>query len=258
MSWDDEDFDIPTASTAVSSGNWDDEEEEAPILDSWETADDDFLEEKKEAPKPAPKKKVPLAVKIAEREAQLQKEKELELAKNAEFDETPEQRRERLKQAELESDLSNANDLFGDLSVIDDRKGLSAQTEATNAAAAAKAAAKPVDIAELALFNPETKKDFEVLLKTLTPVITKMAEKSGLLYSNFIIDLTRDISKPMRVDQIRKASSTINAYASQKDREEKSALKKKKKPGLSQASAKTAHSVDTTSYGGYDDFDDFM
>ncbi|KAF8000926.1 hypothetical protein HF325_004715 [Metschnikowia pulcherrima] len=48
MSWDDEDFDVPTA-TPRAGASWEEEAEDDPVVDSWDVDEDELARQKKEA-----------------------------------------------------------------------------------------------------------------------------------------------------------------------------------------------------------------
>jgi translation initiation factor 3 subunit J len=113
--------DVKVEIAIPKKNQWDDEDVEDDVKESWEDSDE---EEKKKVAKSAPviKKKVPLKQKIAEKlAAEEQKKKELEAKKLAGEDEQEEEdayeRKERLRRMELEADMANATDLFSGVTV---------------------------------------------------------------------------------------------------------------------------------------------
>ncbi|KAG5362650.1 Eukaryotic translation initiation factor 3 subunit J [Yarrowia sp. B02] len=237
-SWDDEDFEVPAATPAVPA-NWDDEEEED-VMDSWDA---------EETPKaPGPKTTV-AAPKKAQRQQIAKVEREMAAMKLKPED--PSTRRDRQRQAELDSDMMNASELFGNSGGIADN---AAKTEAAPAPQA------PMKLSDLAIFNPKDKKDFTNLKDTVAPILTDLSKTSPLAYPDFAITFTKALAEPLKVEQLRKLISTLNAYQNEKIREEKAARGKKKKPGLAAASAKINDDKDTTTFhnDNFDDFDDFM
>ncbi|KAK9452669.1 eukaryotic translation initiation factor 3 subunit J [Dipodascopsis uninucleata] len=254
--WDDEEDESSVTNLAPRS-KWDDEEDsDTPVLDSWDASDDE--ENKPVVPAPQPKKKVPLSQKIAEREAQKQMEKEEALRKLRES-ETPEERRARLQQIELEADLNNAADLFGtSVSLKDDgvHDALTEQEELEM-----EKAKKEVDLESLSIFRPKTKSEFEALSEKLGSLLSALSHNPH--YNTvFLPTFLRTLALPLNSEQVRKNSSILTAISNEKIREERAAdkpkTKKKSKPALTSASAKVDDSVDTTNYSRYDDFDDFM
>lgn len=116
MSWDDEDFDIPSNSKQAAA-SWEEEGNDEPLLDSWDIDEEEVARKKKEEE----------AKKKAEKEALKKKQEESKakkLSKNKgqrallDIDLVDENtRQELLKKAELDADLNNAADLFGGLGV---------------------------------------------------------------------------------------------------------------------------------------------
>lgn len=239
-SWDDEDFEVPAAATPAVPANWDDEEEED-VMDAWDAED---------TPKaPGPKTTV-AAPKKAQRQEIAKVEREMAAMKLKPED--PSTKRDRQRQAELDSDMMNASALFGNTGGIADNI---AKTEAP----AAAAPAAPQKLSDLAIFHPKDKKDFTNLKETLVPILTDLNKTSPLVYPDFAITFAKAMAEPLKVEQLRKLISTLNAYQNEKIREEKAARGKKKKPGLAAASAKINDDKDTSTYNdNFDDFDDFM
>lgn len=238
-SWDDEDFEVPAAATPAVPANWDDEEEED-VMDAWDA---------EETPKaPGPKTTV-AAPKKAQRQEIAKIEREMAAMKLKPED--PSTKRDRQRQAELDSDMMNASALFGNTGGIADNI---AKTEAP-----APTPAAPAKLSDLAIFHPKEKKDFTNLKETLVPILTDLNKTSPLVYPDFAITFAKAMAEPLKVEQLRKLISTLNAYQNEKIREEKAARGKKKKPGLAAASAKINDDKDTSTYNdNFDDFDDFM
>ncbi|ORZ14767.1 eukaryotic translation initiation factor 3 subunit J [Absidia repens] len=220
---------------------WDDEDEEDNVKDSWEESD----EEDKPAPVAAApiKKKVPLAQKIAEKKAAEEaKKKEIEAKKAAmaaQEDETEEEkfeRKQRQRQLELESDLNHATDLF-----------------------AGAAVSKPNAEGSIEDIKPKTRVEFEAYRKRLAEMI--LATSKSMHYASFVDQLARDIAGPLKDMDVRKAASTLNSLANDKQRQAKEATKSKKKGKPTLAAAGKADALDEMdSYSNKydDDFDDFM
>ncbi|KAI8393417.1 eukaryotic translation initiation factor 3 subunit J [Radiomyces spectabilis] len=218
---------------------WDDEDVEDDVKDSWEDSD----EEEKKPAAPVVKKKVPLAQKIAEKKAAEEaKRKELEEKKAAmakaleeETEEDAFERKQRLRNLELEADLNSATDLFAGVAVNDDKQ-------------------KPIEE-----WKPKTRVEFEAYHKRLAEII--VAHSKSMNYANFVDQLARDLCAPMKDMDVRKVSSSLSAMANDKQRQAKEAQKSKKKgkdkPSLVGA-GKPAARDDMETYNAYDDFDDFM
>lgn len=270
MSWDDEDFDIPTSNDPVAS--WEDEGEDDAVLESWDIDEEEVARQKKEA---ADKKKAEDDARRKKHEETIAKKK---AAKSGEkklldidlVDENT--RREMLQKAELEADLNNAADLFGGLGVADEHPRARAAREA-EASKPQVSLTKETPLSAHPLFEPTNKKEFETLRKELGKTLTPLAEQSSLNYSSvLVIDLVRDLSKPLSIESIRKMVSTLNVIVKEKEREERAARlskaggtatggagkKKAKAVKANVGGFKKDDSLDTTNYD--DDFgdDDFM
>ncbi|CAO3649771.1 unnamed protein product [Mucor fragilis] len=121
--WEDE-LDVEVEVAIPKKNQWDDEDAEDQVKESWEDSDDE-KESKEKKPAPVLKKKVPLKQKIAEKQAAEEKKRqELEAKKLAGEDDKEEEedafaRKERLRQLELEADMASATDLFSGVSVTD-------------------------------------------------------------------------------------------------------------------------------------------
>lgn len=223
MSWDDEDFDV-SAKTAPAA-SWEDEAEEDPVMESWEVDEEEEAKKKKAAEdkKAAELKKKQASAKPKKAAAKAGDKKLLDIDMADE-----KTRREMLRQAELESDLNNAADLFGSLGVANDK--LDELTAHPRERAAAAAAAqeprftKDTPLQLHPLFHPTNKQEFEKLRKTLAPILTKLAQESSLLYSlSLAIDLIRDLVLPLSVESTRKVISTLNVAQREKEKQERAA-----------------------------------
>lgn len=241
--WDDDDYDVDTASSALKA-SWDDEIE-GDALDSWENASDD--DEPKAAAAPT-RQRVPLKQKLKEKE---EKERlELEANALALKEEDSAAKKERLKQVEQSNDMDNLADLMG---------GADVHPRSKQTSKVAAAVATPAKLSDFQVFHPSTKQEFETLRKTIVPILSDTAPASNLHYSNLVTDIARDLCKPLNQDQIRKIVSTLNAVISDKQRAERANRGKKPKAQLKAASAKKEDKLDTTNYEDDDlDDDDFM
>lgn len=237
MSWDDEEYEVPTHQ------NFDDEEDIG-VAESWD------IESEDEGQKAPTRKRVPMAVRAEEREKIQQEQREKAALEQAEESEAL--RKERLRKAELDSDLNNAASLFGQVDIHPRAKAAPAQSPPPSTAN------QPQKLSDLAIFKPKSKQDFDNLRKTLVPILTDLAEENGLTFPNFAIDFIRDLCKPLTSDQARKVTSTLNALTNDKQREERLGRTKKKKPIVKAASQKLDEAKDTTNYDEFDDDDDFM
>ncbi|ORX55130.1 translation initiation factor eIF3 subunit [Hesseltinella vesiculosa] len=230
---------------APKANQWDDEDAEDDVKDNWEDSDEE------EAPKEAPviKKKVPLAQRIAEKKAaEAAKKKELEAKKAAmvgsqnkaeraenETEEERFERKQRERQMQLESDMANATDLFAGVAVTPAKTGDSVES-----------------------MKPKTRVEFEAYRKKLTEMI--LANSKSMHYATFIDQFVRDIAGPLKDMDVRKAASTLNSLANDKQRQAKEATKSKKKGKPTLAAAGKQDTLDEYSYSNdkFDDFDDFM
>lgn len=234
----------------MTRNDFDDEEEDG-VLDSWEAGDSDE-EEKPAAPKAPTKKKMSIQQKIAEREKKEREERERQ-AVATKAAEDAESKKQREQKAQVDSDLNNAAALFGEVNLHPKARASAAPAEAP-----AQEAAGPAKLSDLAIFKPTNKQEFDNLRKTLAPLLSELSEKSSLQYGNFVVELARDLAKALTRDQIAKVNSTLNAVASEKQREERANRGKKKKPVAKAASLKVDDNKDTTNYEEFDDDVDFM
>lgn len=252
MSWDDEDFEIPTSTAPAAS--W---EDDADVAESWE-AEAEEAPKKTEPKKPEPKKAAPKAKKNAK--AGEKKLMEIDLV-----DEKT--RKEMLRQAELSADLNNAADLFGGLGVASDLEDVNKHPREKLASQLRPVLTADTPLQQHPLFQPENKADFEKLRKALGPALTKLADEQLMAYaSGLAIDLIRDLVQPLSVENLRKVISTLTVAQKEKERQERQARlsktggtatggagKKKAKP-LVKANV-NAPSFKKTDYE--EDFDDF-
>ncbi|CDK29393.1 unnamed protein product [Kuraishia capsulata CBS 1993] len=274
MSWDDEDFDVKADEATAVSGAWDDDfkdDDDGEILESWDLDSDEEREKKrKQEAEVKAKKQAELEAKKAKEAAKKSGKKKL-----LEIDLVDEKtRKEMLKDAELNSDLNNAADLFGGLGVADEHPRAAATRKILEAEKSKPKFGKDTPLDAHPIFHPQNKADFEKLRKTLGPILTKLADESSLNYtSSLAIDLIRDLCGPLTVESTRKVVSTINALVTTKAREERQARlskaggtatggagKKKAKaaaPKTASASFKQDEGHDMTNYDELSD-DDFM
>jgi translation initiation factor 3 subunit J len=201
---DDDDFEMPTSSNTKVANSWDDDfaDDDEPVLESWDA-------EEEEKPKAKPK----LAAKKGKAAAKVNP-----------LDVVDEKTRKELqKKAELEADLNNAADLFGDLGLNEHPRERAARAAAESKAAEAKLTSD-TPLTAHPLFAPETKQEYEKLRKALSGIMSNLAEQSALNYaSSLAVDLTRDMCKPMSTENIRKVISTLNVVLKDKERQERQA-----------------------------------
>ncbi|KAK6193195.1 Mitochondrial distribution and morphology protein 31, mitochondrial precursor [Pestalotiopsis sp. IQ-011] len=275
--WDEEESDSSSspetsppavAAAGIRRNKFDDEEgEDSDVLEDWDDAEDSEVEREKakkaadamakaeaEAAANKKSKKQRIEERRSERAAALAEES------SEDEDETEAERRERLKRAEVESDLKHAADLFGDVGLSN-----STQTRKTVTAGSAipidpKDPTKTIDLASLSLFNPQTKLQFENLRNVLVPIIGANHKKAQ--YGLFMQEFAKQLTKDLQSDQIKKIASSLTALGNEKMKEEKAAEKggKKSKAAKTKTSLVTtrANAEDMATYD--DDFgdDDFM
>ncbi|KAL3232386.1 Eukaryotic translation initiation factor 3 subunit J [Nakaseomyces bracarensis] len=257
MSWDDAGNDDP-----VLMDSWDAEVDFAgdePIMDSWDAEPEE--QEKKKDTKPKAGKK--------NAKDDKNKKKEPGLLAIDTLDEKT--RKELLKKAEIESDLNNAADLLGDLEMAGEHPAARAlQKERELAAQAAllrPALTKDTPIEDHPLFKAETKLEYQDLRKALSTAIVSKHEQSPLNYSSSLtIDLIRDISKPMTIENIRQTVATLNILIKDKEKAERQARLARVKGGTATGGAGKKKVKAKTNLGGafkkdqdfdVDNFDDF-
>ncbi|KAG9296532.1 hypothetical protein G9A89_015124 [Geosiphon pyriformis] len=238
--WDKEESDpdeVPVP-LLIAKKKWEDEDvEEDEIKESWEESEEEDGKSKSKPSKEPVKKRIPVEQKIAEREAKNKgiAEKAAE-AKQQDFLEDPVERKNRLHQLEVKSDLENAANTFG-VDLND-------------------------EISFLETINPKTKEEFEEFSRILVARISKH-EKQGP-YLGFINTFFRELCLPLKDVDVRKVSGTLYTLANEKTKALKDVNKGKKKgkPSKPSLTAGKFEPVDTTNYGSLDDdldeFDDFM
>jgi len=250
--WDDSDKEVLAAPAAkivqkkpVNKWQGEDEEDDGPVSD-WEKSSDSEDEKSVAAPVAPPKKKGTVKQKLAEKEA----EKAARRAAGEDegsFDEDdvldPRAKALRDRQRELEADLKNAADLFGQTSVND----------------------APSDLASIQKADPKTKDEFIALSRQIMElVISKHQDKP--LYATFVEHHVKELASSLRDVDVRKAASSLTALANEKQKESKDKTGGKKKKGAAKPAlggAKTVNKLDTNLYDeALDDFgndpNDFM
>ncbi|KAF0317467.1 Eukaryotic translation initiation factor 3 subunit J [Colletotrichum sp. SAR11_59] len=267
--WDEEESGEESSSSnsapvaALRRTKFDDEEDEDDVLDSWDAAEDSEVErEKAKKAEEAKAKAAEEAKKNKKSKTQRIAELKEERARRAEDDESGEEeteaeRRERLRRTEKESDMKHAEDLFGDIGVPAGRKatlaGTAVQIDPNDPS-------KTANIAQMPLFNPQTKTQFEHLRTTLTPILANNARKAH--YGLFMQEFTKGLAKELPSEQIKKIASALTALSNEKMKEEKAAAggNKKSKAAKTKVSAvvSRASAADTETYEddafGDDDF----
>ena len=136
-------------------------------------------------------------------------------------EETEAEKRARLKEQELDGSRAQAEELFGDLSVSNKRAGKAVTvTDESNPG-------QSIDLSSLSIFNPNTKDQFTKLRDTLVPLISANSKKGQ--YSLFLQEFTKQISKDLPSEQIKKIASGLTTLSNEKMKEEKAAEKGGKK-----------------------------
>ncbi|KXT12315.1 hypothetical protein AC579_6207 [Pseudocercospora musae] len=260
-SWDDEESDStppssPPVAPVARRGKFDDEEEED-VLESWDAAEDSEEEREKAKKAAEAKAKADAAAKASHKsKAQRMEEKREERLRERallEDDESESEdesdRRARMRAAEMDSDLKNAEDLFGGGGTGPNRKGTN---KAITVQATTGDPTSAVDLSSLSLFNPKTVQDFNKMRDTLVPLLNNNAKKPQ--YESFVKEFTKQIVKEMNSEQIKKVASALTAVSNEKLKEEKAAEKggKKTKAAKTKASLNAnrdvAYRADTAAY----------
>lgn len=232
--WEKEDYEPPSFAKKPAVGDrWEGEDEED-VKDNWDDED-----EEKEATPPAeasltavaPKKKKPLSQIIQEKEERRRREAEEKRAREEQQRAalTPEEeqaeklRRQRMQE---EADLQLAKEAFG----LTESDGIDS-------------------------LQPVTRDDFDNLRKALATKLTA-CERSPH-YMGFLDDLLRDLSLNMEPEDVKRLSSSLNAVANEKVKQQKLKHKKKgTKKGASLNVGKDDGLVNLDDYG--NEYDDFM
>lgn len=162
-------------------------------------------------------------------------------------DEDEAAKRERLRRTEQDSDLKHAEDLFGNIGLSKNRANTKAVVpDPSNPA-------DSIDLSSLSMFNPATKEQFVTLRETLTPLLAANAKKAH--YTIFMQEFTKQITKDLPSDQIKKIASGLTTLSNEKMKEEKAADRGGKKTKAAKnkatlvANRDTSSRADTTSYG---------
>ncbi|KAF2013646.1 translation initiation factor eIF3 subunit [Aaosphaeria arxii CBS 175.79] len=268
--WDDEEEESSSegspAAPIARRGKFDDEEEDDDVLESWDAAEDSEVEREKAKKAEEAKAKAAAEAKanhkskaqrIEERRQENMRRRQLEDDISDEDEEDEATRRARLRKNEQDADLAHAEDMFGSIG-INPNRGSSKPVTISDA----NDPTKSVDLSALPIFNPQTKDQFTKLREVLVPLISNNAKKAQ--YSLFLQEFTKQISKELPSDQIKKIASGLTTLSNEKMKEEKAAEKGGKKTKAAKtkvslnASRDVSHKADTAAYD--DDFgdDDFM
>lgn len=84
-----------------------------------------------------------------------------------------------------------------------------------------------VNLADLPLFKPSTKTQFETLRNTLAPLLLASGKKPH--YTLFLQELAKQLAADLPSDQVKKISSSLTALANEKMKQEKAVEKGGKK-----------------------------
>ncbi|QYS99258.1 Eukaryotic translation initiation factor 3 subunit J [Trichoderma simmonsii] len=250
-----------TAPVGGARRKFDDEEDDGDVLDSWDAAEDSEVEREKAAKAAAAKEKAAAAAAAAKKpKSQRVAEHIAERARIAaesdeeSDDETEAERRERLRRTEQEADLKHAEDLFGSIGISAGRKSNPSGTMVADP----NNPTNLINLANVPVFNPQTKLQFEKMRTLLTPLITANTKKAH--YGLFLEEFAKELVKELNSDQIKKIASTLTRASNEKLKEEKAGDKKKTKAAKTKTSLVTsrANAADTATYDddafGDDDF----
>nr|POE80803.1 eukaryotic translation initiation factor 3 subunit j [Quercus suber] len=262
-SWDEESDSTPPSSPPVIArrpGKFDDEEAEEEILDDWMDQEDSEVErekakkaaeEKAKAEAEAKANKKTKTQRIEEkRQMALRRKLEEEGEDSSDEEEDESDRRARLRASEKESDLKNAEDLFGSGSTV----GMLANNRGEKKVTVVESGnpSDAIDLSSMKLFNPAGVAGFQKLRETLIPLLLNNAKKAG--YPSFSQEFAKQMCKDLTSDQIKKVASGLTALSNEKMREEKAAEKggKKTKAAKSKvtlnASRDVSRAADTMAY----------
>ncbi|KAJ3334926.1 Sperm-associated antigen 6 [Gonapodya sp. JEL0774] len=225
MSWDDEDFEVPSAKAPSvlpkKKSKWDDEEEdESAAADDWEQ----LAEEKPAAPKPSeskPSVTKPPAPAPSKKKAPKTKYEKFDLAsaagaedKGDEEDElaslTPSDRKQRERELQEQADFKNTQDLFAGLP-----KPVEAKANGATAGGFAFGGA-----------NPKTKEEFNKLGKELVAELNKFEKSTH--YPSFVESLVRDLCSSLEEPaDLRKIQGHITQYLNERVKQKQAPAKKK-------------------------------
>lgn len=220
----------PAVTVPAGRRKFDDEEaEDSDVLDSWDAAEDSEVEREKakkaaelkaKAEAEAAANKKSKAQRVAERQAE--RARQLAEEDSSDDEETEAQKRDRLRRTEKEADLRHAEDLFAGVGGVTSRKTTNASViiDPSNPNST-------VDLADLPVFNPTTKTQFETLRTTLVPLLTAHSKKPH--YGLFLQEFAKQLAKELQSDQIKKVASTLTTLSNEKMKEEKAAEKGGKK-----------------------------
>ncbi|KAK5720033.1 Translation initiation factor 3 subunit J component [Elasticomyces elasticus] len=272
-SWNDSDSDdtssgdqLPTQAIPVSRKRFDDEEDDEDVLDDWEEAEDPEVEAEKAKKAEEAKAKAEAEAKALKKSKAQRVEEQREAHRKAkellEDDESSEEedlaiRRARAASSEKESDLRNAEDLFGGAGGINPNRVAKPVT-----VLAGDDPSKAIDMSSLKLFAPATAPQFTQLRETLVPLLTANSKKPQ--YPTFLPEFVKQLCKELNSEQVKKVAAVLNTLSNEKMKDEKAADKGGKKSKAAKtkvalnASRDVGRSADTMAYDDGLEDDDFM
>ena len=230
------------------------------VLESWDAAEDSEVEREKAKKAAEAKAKAEAEAKanhksksqrIAERREENMRRRMAQDEESSGEEEDEATRRARLRKSEQDADLRHAEDLFGGaggsvkrttgkpITVVDDANP-----------------SDVIDLSSLKLFDPSTKEQFAKLRETLVPLLANNTKKAH--YVLFLQEFTKQITKDLPSDQIKKVASGLTTLSNEKMKEEKAAEKGGKKSKAAKtktslvASRDVSYKADTAAYD--DDF----
>jgi len=226
-------------------------------LESWDAAEDSEVEREK-AKKAAEAKAKAEAEAKANHKSRSERieEKRMEAMRRRQQEEEDEssdeeedeaEKRARLRKTEQDADLKHAEDLFGDIGVSKNRSAPKPVTLQDSSDPT-----KSIELSSLSIFNPQTKDQFLKLRESLVPLISSNSKKAQ--YVLFLQEFTKQISKDLPSDQIKKIASGLTTLSNEKMKEEKAAEKGGKKTKAAKtkvalvAARDTSYRADTTAY----------
>ena len=155
-----------------------------------------------------------------------------------------------MRAMEKDADMKNAEELFGGVASGSHMNGRTANKSVT--VSNPEDPAQSIDLASLKIFDPQGRDQFAKLRETIAPLLAANSKKAQ--YPMFLPEFTKQISKELNSEQIKKIASALTSLSNEKLKEEKAAEKggKKTKAAKSKttlnASRDTAMKADLHSY----------
>jgi len=262
---DDEDSDDDSHNSPIVAagrrGKFDDEEDDSDVLESWDAAEDSEVEREKAKKAEAAKAKADAEAKANHKTKTQRRVEHIEqhsrdkaAMSDSDDEEDDATKRERLRRDEMAGDLRNAEDLFGNIGISNNRGSVKPVTVQK-----AASTGETVDLASLPLFNAATRADFVSLRATLVPLLVQHSKKAEYVTS-FLPEFVKDVHNDLTAEQIKKSISLLTTLSNLKMKEEKASDKggkktKAAKTKTSLSSARDTSKADTTLYddGGLDE-----